>query len=212
MIFTKTPIWAKRIMPQAIWKIPGEDQIFLTFDDGPSPGVTDWVLDLLDQYDAKATFFCIGKKVQESPQLFQEIIDRGHAIGNHSQTHPNGWKCKTEKYLADVKEAANVIPSILFRPPYGKLKPQQYNSLKEDYQIIMWDVLSWDFKQNLSPEECLEGVLQHTSEGSIIVYHDAPRTFEKLQHNLPILLKHFSEKGFRFSKILSAKHIQKKKN
>jgi len=157
-------------------------------------------LDLLKLHDARATFFCIGSRVARFPKLYQRILDEGHAVGNHTQTHPNGRSTDNEVYFSEVAQAAQLIESRLFRPPYGKLKFSQYQKLKSEYQIVLWDVLSWDFNSEVSIEKCWSNVRDNVGPGSVIVYHDKESCFEKLQYGLPKLFEEFGGR-FRFEKL-----------
>ena len=198
----KTPKLFKHYFKDILWRYPaGEQAVYLTFDDGPTPAVTEWVLDLLAEYQAQATFFCIGHKVSLYPGTFQKVRAAGHVVGNHSYSHFNGWRTHTPNYLRDVANADHYVKSELFRPPYGRLKWQQYQVLRTQYQLVMWDVISGDFDANISQKQCLNNVLQHTEDGSIVVFHDYQRSFEKLQYALPRLLAHFKEQGFEFRAI-----------
>ncbi len=198
----KTPAFIKKYFADVRCTYPkGERAIYLTFDDGPTPEVTEWVLDLLGTYQAKATFFCIGHKVSLYTDIYQKIQTAGHAIGNHSYSHFNGWKTYTPNYIRDVENAGHYVDSDLFRPPYGRLKWGQYRALRKSYQIIFWDVLSGDFDANISEEQCLENVLKHTEDGSIIVFHDYQPSFEKLQYVLPRLLEHYTKEAYQFKAI-----------
>ncbi len=158
--------------------------------------MTDWVLDLLKEHQAKATFFCIGSRVARFPDLYQRILVEGHAVGNHTQTHPNGRNTENAAYFSEVAQAAELIDSSLFRPPYGKLKFSQYQKLKSEYKIVLWDVLTWDFNSSVSKEKCWSNVKENVSGGSVIVYHDKESCLEKLQYGLP---KVFGEFGGRYS-------------
>ena len=187
-----------------------EKEIFLTFDDGPTPEITQFVLSELKKYNAKATFFCIGKNIQNYPEIFNEIISDGHSIGNHTQNHLNAWKTTTENYIANFLECHKTITQFnkikfkkqLFRPPYGKIKKSQAKKiLKKGYKIIMWDVLSADFDNTISKERCLQNVLNNAKKGSIIVFHDSLKASKKVKYALPAVLKTFSDKGFVFKKI-----------
>ena len=159
------------------------------------------VLETLAKYNAKATFFCIGEKVINNPEIYEQIISEGHAIGNHSFSHLKGWITGNKDYIDDVKKAEEVIHSDLFRPPYGRIKPAQSYELKKDYHIIMWDVLTKDYDENVDPEKCLNYVLNHSEGGSIIVFHDTPKALKNLKYVLPKVLEHYSEKGFLFKTI-----------
>jgi peptidoglycan/xylan/chitin deacetylase (PgdA/CDA1 family) len=182
-----------------------EKVIYLTFDDGPHPAATPFVLDTLKDYSAKATFFCIGKNVLDQPALYERIITEGHAVGNHTFNHLNGWKTADAVYMEDISKAKKYIDSYLFRPPYGKITPFQLRLLAKDkfkMKPIMWTVLSGDFDVKLSKETCLLNVLTTASNGSIIVFHDSQKAFVNLQFVLPKVLNHFEQKGFRFEKIV----------
>ncbi len=204
----KTPKLAKKVFPKALWKIrPIGKKIFLTFDDGPIPVVTPAVLAILKEYNAKATFFCIGKNIEENPTIFQQVLAEGHSIGNHTSIHCNGWKTNNKAYFEAVEQCANSIDArttdhrFLFRPPYGKLTFAQYNTIAQKYTIVMWDVLSFDFDLSVDKETVLNNVLKHTRNGSIIVFHDSEKAKEKVLYALPKVLAHFTELGFTFEKI-----------
>jgi peptidoglycan/xylan/chitin deacetylase (PgdA/CDA1 family) len=203
--FVKTPWWLKKLYTGCIWEIPASEKIiYLSFDDGPHPVATPFVLDLLAKYNASATFFCIGKNVLAAPDLYQRILNQGHATGNHSFNHLNGWKTPTDKYLHNIAMAQQYIASNLFRPPYGRATHTQLKLLsKEPYQLkpVMWTVLSGDFDPALSNEKCLHHVLEHTRKGAIVVFHDSEKAYEKLVFTLPRMLEYFSSKGYRFEKI-----------
>ncbi|MGC9375787.1 MAG: polysaccharide deacetylase family protein [Bacteroidales bacterium] len=193
---------AARIFRELIWYFPQrENEIFLTFDDGPTPEVTPWVLSVLKEYNARATFFCLGKKVEQNPGLFQQIKDKGHALGNHSYSHLSGWKTKNQTYYKDVYKASEFIYSKLFRPPYGEIKLRQIKQLKGKYRIVMWDVLSYDYDPQITPQKCLHNVLKKATSGSIVVFHDKQKARKNLQYTLPRVLQHFSDKGFVFKPI-----------
>jgi len=202
MYLVKTPWILKKLYPNLIWEAtPGARCIYLTFDDGPIPIVTPFVLNILKQYHAKATFFCIGDNIGKHPQLFADVKNGGHAIGNHTYNHLRGWDTDSNVYLQNFMQADEVIQSNLFRPPYGRIKRQQIKLLKAaqpDLKIIMWDVLSGDFDINLSPEACLKGVLKHTEAGSIVVFHDSLKAFDRLEYVLPRALEYWSKQGYRF--------------
>jgi len=177
----------------------GANDVYLTFDDGPHPQITPWVLDLLQQYEAKASFFCIGNNVMRYPDVYRRILDEGHAVGNHTFHHLNGWKTGVQAYIDDVAAAARIIDSACFRPPYGRLRSSQAKALKENFvnmQVIMWDVLSADFDHGISADQCLQNVLLHYEPGSIIVFHDSEKAFPHLQYVLPKVLEDIKEKKF----------------
>lgn len=193
---------AKKILPTTTWSFHGKvKEIFLTFDDGPVPETTPWLLDLLDEYGAKATFFLIGKNVEKSPDLYNEILKRGHGVGNHTYSHVSGWKLGFTKYVDDINLAAKFIDSNLFRPPYGKITPFQLRYLKNHYNLIFWDVLSYDFSQKISSERVLLNVLAGYKDGSIIVFHDSVKAFKNLSYALPLVLDHFKNLDYKFATI-----------
>lgn len=200
----KTPWLLKRLYPSCTWEIPSEEKVlYLTFDDGPHPEATTFVLDELAKYDAKGTFFCIGKNVVENNGLYERILTEGHRVGNHTWKHLNGWKTDDATYINDVLEAGKYIDSTLFRPPYGRISRFQLKQLKEKlgYNIIMWTVLSGDFDLKLTPERCAQNIILHAGSGSIIVFHDSIKAFPRLRVALPQTLSHFSALGYRFSVI-----------
>lgn len=194
------------MFPNYVWDIPTHTKdLYLTFDDGPTPEITDWTLDTLKQYNAKATFFCIGDNIENHPDIFQKIISEGHTIGNHTQHHVKGWKTKTKIYINEVLETEKQIqtyqskPSHLFRPPYGQIKPKQGKQLIDlGYKIIMWDVLSFDWQKEISEEDCLNNVISKSKEGSIIVFHDSIKASKNMMYVLPKVLEYFSEAGYKF--------------
>jgi peptidoglycan/xylan/chitin deacetylase (PgdA/CDA1 family) len=203
--FVRTPWWLKKWYPGLVWDMPVREKIlYLSFDDGPHPEVTPFVLDELKKYNAKATFFCIGKNVLAQPQVYKRIFTEGHRVGNHTQDHLNGWKVKDKDYLANIQQAAKIIDSHLFRPPYGRISAFQSACLRGEplhYQIIMWGVLSADFDRSLSPEKCARHVVRNARPGSIVVFHDSEKAFDRLRVSLPKTLEHFSGLGWRFEVI-----------
>lgn len=183
-----------------------EKVLYLTFDDGPHPEVTPWVLAELKHYGAAATFFCIGKNVEQYPGVYQSIVAAGHSIGNHTYSHMNGWKTADTDYLHDVQKAGTVIDSRLFRPPYGRIRRRQARAIAEamgrqEVSIVMWDVLSADFDQAISPEKCAGIVLKHAGPGSLVVFHDSEKAFPNLRQALPQVLDFFAKKGYLFKKL-----------
>jgi peptidoglycan/xylan/chitin deacetylase (PgdA/CDA1 family) len=201
----KTPKWVSKLFGDSIWEMPGTTKtIYLTFDDGPHPQITQFVLDELNKFDAKATFFCIGKNVVQHPGVFKSILEQGHAVGNHTYNHLDGWKTPNAKYLQNILEARNFINSPLFRPPYGRITSNQKKYLMQlemPMKVVMWSVLSGDFDVNITPEQCCKNVLNNTKSGSVVVFHDSEKAFERLEYALPLVLKYFSERGYRFEKI-----------
>jgi peptidoglycan/xylan/chitin deacetylase (PgdA/CDA1 family) len=213
LIPIKTPLVVKKLLPDYIWEVSTTDKvIYLTFDDGPTPEITDWTLKTLKQYNAQATFFCIGNNIKKHPKLFKSILDNGHLIGNHSNTHLKGWKTKKTEYITDVESCQNIINSEiknsaisdtkLFRPPYGQIKPKQGKALMAlDYKIIMWNVLSFDWDKTVSPETCLNNVISKSQSGSIIVFHDSIKAYKNLNYALPKVLDYFSERNYSFKSL-----------
>lgn len=205
LYLVKTPWWLQKLYPECTWQMSGAEKIiYLSFDDGPHPSATPFVLDELKKLDAKGTFFCIGKNVEENTAIYKRILDEGHAVGNHTHQHLNGWITPEDAYLEDIVEAGKLIASNLFRPPYGKVTKAQLKKLSaKPYLLspVMWTVLSGDFDPRLSKENCLNNVLHKTTKGSIIVFHDSGKAFEKLQFVLPKVLSFFTEKGFQFKTI-----------
>ncbi len=207
----KTPSILKQFFTSYIWDIDvkNEKKIFLTFDDGPIPNVTEFVLEQLAKYNAKATFFCIGDNVKKHPQIFKKIISDNHAIGNHTMNHLKAWKTSTETYLNNIAECDLAIEkhyhatkTKLFRPPYGQIGYTRFKSLeKQGYKVVLWDVLSKDWEHSISPQVCLHNVIQHTEPGSIIVFHDSIKASKNLTYVLPKVLDYFTKKGYVFGKI-----------
>jgi peptidoglycan-N-acetylglucosamine deacetylase len=204
--FVKTPWWLKKMYPACIWHMTAKEKIiYLTFDDGPHPVASNFVLEQLKKYSAKATFFCIGKNVEAYPEVYLQMIEDGHQAGNHTFNHLNGWKTPDKLYMQNIADAKKIIDSKLFRPPYGRITKFQLKLLSSiNFQLsaIMWTVLSGDFDRNLSKEGCLKNVLNNTGNGSIVVFHDSEKAYEKLQYTLPRVLEHFSNKGYRFEKLV----------
>lgn len=176
-------------------------EIYLTFDDGPIPEVTPWVLDTLRSFDAKATFFCVGDNVRKHPDIYDMVIHAGHTVGNHTLNHLSGWATENITYFHNIRHCARMVNSGLFRPPYGKLKPSQAQFLQRHYRIIMWDVLSGDFDRDIRPEDCAQNVIQHAEEGSIVVFHDSLKAEANLRHALPLVLEHFTREGYTFQSL-----------
>ncbi len=198
LFFAKTSTLIQRTFPGYVWKIPVKDNsVFLTFDDGPIPEITPWVLDQLDQYGAKASFFCIGDNVKKNPDIYNKINDKGHLLCNHTFNHLNGWKTDTKQYIDNVLECSKLVNSRFFRPPYGQIRKKQATKLKANgFKIIMWDVLSWDFSPKCSPEKCLKNVVNNVEAGSIIVFHDNIKAKKNLTYALPKTLKYLKDNNF----------------
>ena len=209
------PRLIKNLFQNLVWELPTKEKvIYLTFDDGPTPKITEWTLNMLKQYNAKATFFCIGKNIEEHPDIFSEIVSEGHAIGNHTFTHVKGWKTNTKDYIDNIKKVHSVFQTSLlegeksasynqlFRPPYGQIKPKQIKALTLlGYKIIMWSVLSVDWHKSVSKEKCLKNVINNTTPGSIVVFHDSIKASVNMQYALPKVLDYFSKKGYVFKRI-----------
>ncbi|MBK7880358.1 MAG: polysaccharide deacetylase family protein [Saprospiraceae bacterium] len=199
MYLSFTPKFLQQLLPGLIWRMESvEKKVYLTFDDGPIPEVTPWVLDELDKYGAKATFFCVGQNVEKYGDIFHQLKSQGHTIGSHTYNHISGWASDNLDYMLNVRKASKICESNIFRPPYGKIRPSQTRFLKHHYRIVMWDVLSGDFDPNISAEQCLQNVLKNTIAGSIVVFHDSIKSFEKLKFVLPRVLNYYSEQGYQF--------------
>lgn len=200
------PLIIQWLFPRYTWrrKVGAQKKIFLTFDDGPVPEITPFVLEVLNRYKVKATFFCVGDNVKKYPAIFQQLLQAGHRIGNHTFHHLNGNKTSTKAYIENVKECDKALNQVseyvprLFRPPYGRIGSKQASALLNDYEIIMWDVLSADYDQSLSPEECLAKSIRYTRAGSIVVFHDNPKAYKNLSWVLPRYLDYFLTRGYTF--------------
>lgn len=198
----KPPTLFRKILKNAVWKInTDEKEIFLTFDDGPTSKITNWILDILKDFNAKATFFCIGKNVESNKKVFQKILDNEHSVGNHTFNHLNGWKTTTDEYIENIKKTDNIFNSNLFRPPYGRIKIEQFNIIKNYKKIVLWDVLSKDYSKKMSKEQTFENIEKNTNKGSIIVFHDSLKAENNMKYSLNKTLIHFSNFGYKFSKI-----------
>ena len=202
----KTPAFIQRFFRQFAWRVSTSKKvIYLTFDDGPVPDFTPWVLDILKHHGAKATFFCVGENVKKYPRIYRQILSDGHSVGNHTFNHLKGWNTSIKKYVKNTLKAEaymerhGKLKKKLFRPPHGRIRPVQAKRLRSlGYKIVMWDVLSGDFDQSLSKKECLELTIKHIEEGSIVVFHDSDKSFKNLDYVLPRVLVHFKEQGFEF--------------
>ncbi len=199
----KTPWLLKKLYPQLVWDVNHDGRcIYLTFDDGPIPIVTPFVLNILKQYNAKATFFCIGDNVRKHPDVFEQVKADGHAKGNHTYNHLDGWKTDNKTYLENFLLADELTGSNLFRPPYGRIKKSQVKLLKEakpGLQIIMWNILSGDFDISLKPEKCLDNVIKNTSPGDMVLFHDSLKAFKRLEYVLPRAMEVWSKEGYTFN-------------
>jgi peptidoglycan/xylan/chitin deacetylase (PgdA/CDA1 family) len=191
------PAIYRALFPSAQWRIPGHRHVFLTFDDGPHPRITPWVLDLLRDYGLHATFFCVGENVDRYPDIYRRILFEGHSVGNHTYNHLQGLKVHTKLYLNDVEKAAGIIDSRLFRPPHGILRFNQFRSLRKSYRIVMWDVVTRDYDSRLAPEEILSVVYRSVREGSIVVFHDSEKAEGNLLKTLPPTIDFLLAAGYR---------------
>lgn len=205
LYFIKTPKFIQSFYKEYVWHVnTDKKEIFLTFDDGPTEIVTEFVINTLEKYQAKATFFCIGKNIKRYPTIYKRLIEKGHSIGSHTQNHENGWKTENTRYLQSVKDWETENISVnkkikLFRPPYGKIKKTQAKKIiQRGYKIIMWTILSGDFDTSISKEKCLQNVIKNTQMGDVLVFHDSKKAFEKLKYTLPKVLAYFSKKGYAF--------------
>ena len=199
-MFVKTPSLTKYLFPSLVWKKnTDQKKIWITFDDGPDEKVTPYLIDVLEKFGIKATFFIIGNQAKKYPELVKLIIDNGHKIGNHSFSHLNGFSTNKNKYLEDVEQAKKYIDSDIFRPPYGKITPLQIKKLKKDFKIIMWDIMSWDFKKNIYPNKIYKNVIDNVENGSIILFHNNLKSYNNLKNSLEIILEKLKDKGYQFS-------------
>lgn len=204
MYWHKNTFLVRKLYPSFIWRIPtGKKEIYLTFDDGPIPEITEWVLEQLAAYQAKATFFCVGDNIRKHPAVFEKVKQGGHTIGNHTYHHLNGWKTPAEVYLENVNrfQQQAAMPVTLFRPPYGKITRKQAAIIRQTHRIIMWDVLSGDFDHKLAPQTCLKKSIQYTEKGSIITFHDSLKAWKNLNYVLPAYLSYFSQAGYSFQSL-----------
>jgi peptidoglycan/xylan/chitin deacetylase (PgdA/CDA1 family) len=199
MLIERPPFLYRAFFPGAHWRFhPEEKVVYLTFDDGPIPEMTPWVLDVLDQYHIRATFFCVGDNVRKYPHIYREIMERGHLTGNHTFHHLQGLKVTTKTYLKDIQEAEERIESKLFRPPHGHLRLPQFFSLRKRYDVIMWDVVTRDYSCLMTPEQVLDNVKKYTRNGSVIVFHDSLKAEEKIKYALPKSIEWLLEQGYQF--------------
>ena len=191
----------RKLFPGAVWEVDDPHGLYLTFDDGPTPGVTEWILNTLDSYDAKATFFVLGKNVELYPDLYEMILQRGHKVANHTYSHQKGWGMSLERYIEDVDLAADIVPSELFRPPYARITPAQTRALAQRYRLIMWDIISRDYNRKISPAACLRNVVPYIEGGSIIVFHDSVKAFRNMRYALPRTLEEIRRRGLTCARI-----------
>ncbi|HEY0895843.1 MAG TPA: polysaccharide deacetylase family protein [Sphingobacteriaceae bacterium] len=210
MYLVKTPFWLRWLYPSLTWRMPANEKtIYLTFDDGPIPVVTPFVLETLKKFRARATFFCIGDNVRKYPEIYRQLIEAGHRTGNHTYNHLKGWDTPDGEYLENVLLCHSLVGSDLFRPPYGRGRRTQYDQLmagigpgRTQFRIVMWDVLSGDFDVQLSPEGCLKNVIRHARSGSIVVFHDSLKAFDRLEYVLPRALEYWHSRGYAFKALI----------
>ena len=199
-MFVKTPSLTKYLFPSLVWKKnTDQKKIWITFDDGPDEKATPYLINVLEKFDIKATFFIIGNQAKKYPELVKLIINNGHKIGNHSFSHLNGFSTNNNKYFEDVEQAKKYIDSDIFRPPFGKITPFQIKNLKKDFKIIMWDIMSWDFKENIYPNKIYKNVIDNVENGSIILFHNNLKSYNNLKNSLEIILEKLKDKGYQFS-------------
>lgn len=199
MFLVRPPILLKKLYPSLLWKVnTQEKEVYLSFDDGPHPEITPWVLDVLNDFQAKAIFFCVGENVERYPDIYKRILAEGHYCGNHTHNHLNGWSSDSAVYLKNVAACARLVHTNFFRPPYGRLKNTQAKRISRHYRIVMWDVLSGDFDRTMAPEKCLENTLHYSRPGSIVVFHDSLKARKNLFSVLPLYLTEMKNRGYRF--------------
>lgn len=191
------PKFLRKMLPDLIWSIEDEHGVYITFDDGPTPGVTEWILATLRRYNAKATFFVLGKNVEMYPDLYEKILEDGHRVGNHTYSHQKGLGMSLERYLEDIDFASDLVQSNLFRPPYARVTRSQLRAVAQRYKIVMWSIVSRDYNRTLSPKRCLNGVLPHIKAGSIILFHDSEKAFPNMSYALPRTLERIAELGLK---------------
>jgi peptidoglycan-N-acetylglucosamine deacetylase len=204
MLLATVPKIISRTFPSFIWNIPEKERIvYLTFDDGPIPQTTPWLLNLLNQYQAKASFFCVGENVRKYPHLYNSLLFEGHTVGNHTYNHLVGWKTSVHDYIDNVNKAKSLIDSELFRPPHGLIKNGQFQILKNEFKVVMWDVLSMDYDKKVRPEQCYRNVIENVKPGSIVVFHDSIKAWKNVSYALPKTLDTLKKAGFEFHAIKS---------
>ncbi len=212
MFIVRPPALITKLLFNLTWRIPTQEKIiYLTFDDGPIPETTPKILKILDEYNAKATFFCVGENVEKHPDLFMEVKNKLHAVGNHTYNHLKGWSTPNFVYFRNVEKADALIHSSLFRAPYGKITRTQQSILTKKYNIVMWDVLTGDYDSRISPEQCLQNALDYTREGSVIVFHDSIKAKKNMLFALPKVLEHYSKLGYKFKAITTEVLTKKEK-
>lgn len=199
MNIVKSPLWLRLLFPKLTWnRNRKEKHIYLTFDDGPVPDVTPQVLNILKKYNIQATFFCVGENIVKHPEIFEQVKQQGHQIGNHTYNHLKGWQTATPIYLENVAKCQKLTQTALFRPPYGKCTLSQFRQLRKQYEIIMWDVITYDFDHKLSSEACYQNAIKHVTNGSIVVFHDNVKAIPRLLYALPKAIEYWLDKGYEF--------------
>ena len=193
----RVPKFTRKMFPELVWQIEDKRGVYLTFDDGPTPGITEWILSTLRRYNAKATFFVLGKNVEMYPDLYEKILAEGHRVGNHTYSHQKGTRMSLERYLEDIAFASNMVQSELFRPPYARATRSQLRAVAQRYKVIMWSVISRDYNRKITGEMCLRGVLPHIEPGSIILFHDSEKSFANMSYALPKTLEHIEKLGLK---------------
>lgn len=191
-----------RLFKKVTWYfVPRGKVIYITFDDGPTENTTGWILDKLNEYEAKATFFCQGEMAARFKKQYERILEEGHSVGNHTHTHLSGWTTKNTDYFTDIEKARQWINSNLFRPPYGRIRPSQVKYLGGKYKIIMWDVMSRDYDTRQKPDKIIRHIIKHVRPGSIVVFHDSEKASEKMRLVLSEILEYYDQKGYSFCSI-----------
>ena len=193
----RVPKFVHKLLPDLIWRIEDERGVYLTFDDGPTPGITEWILATLRRYNAKATFFVLGKNVELYPDLYKKILAEGHSVGNHTYSHQKGVRMSLERYLEDIEFASDTVQSNLFRPPYARVTPSQLRAVAKHYKIVMWSIISRDYNRKITRERCLQGVIPHIKAGEIILFHDSEKSFANMSYALPKTLEHIEKLGLK---------------
>lgn len=199
-LLVRPPQLLRSFYKGSLWRMEKtQPVIYLTFDDGPIPELTPWVLDVLKQYQVKATFFCVGENISKNPELFERLKEEGHQVGNHTFNHIKGWKVNKSKYLNNIEKCQALTKTNLFRPPYGRIKKSQFNVILKDYQVVFWDVLSYDYDSLITPKKCLDNSIKYTRNGSIIVFHDNIKAQKNLKFALPHYIEHFLKLNYKFA-------------
>ena len=203
MLIEQPPLLYRLLFPEAVWRLKQRRRkvVYLTFDDGPIPEVTPWVLDTLDRYGVRATFFMVGDNVRRHPELLEEVRRRGHSFGNHTMHHLQGMKVRSVRYLRDISEADALIDSPLFRPPHGLLRWKQAKAIKQHYNIVMYDLVTRDYSRKLNGEQVLRNVKRYARDGSLIVFHDSLKALDNLRYALPRAIEWLQQEGYRFESI-----------